>query len=307
MSTQLTRLAVWETAIHQSAIDCNCPPAWFGATGHLACVSKPTEGARAYLELPHICNLVSYGSNVVVTGQEDLLEDVLDCIRHVDYPGHCFETPMIYKLNQIFARVDASIFYMAEYFLPDPEAVLAAECPTHYQLRLLRQEDLQDLYLPQWSNALCAARRHLDVLAVGAWDGNTMIGLAGCSADCSTMWQIGVDVLPAYRQQGVAAAVTNRLAREILDRGIVPFYCAAWANLPSVKNALRAGFFPAWTEATAKPNAMVRECNTPEPYEGEAQDGREGEAKAPPEGTSPASENPGNDPKTSPVPDQSPS
>ena len=47
-------------------------------------------------------------------------------------------------------------------------------------------------------NALYAPRRERDVLAVGAYDGDRLIGLAGCSADCETMWQIGVDVLPAF-------------------------------------------------------------------------------------------------------------
>ena len=91
------------------------------------------------------------------------------------------------------------------------------------------------------------------MLAVGAYDGPHLIGLAGCSADCDTMWQIGIDVQPGYRRRGVAAALTHLLSQEILSRGKVPFYCAAWSNIPSVKNALRAGFGPAWVELTARP------------------------------------------------------
>ena len=81
------------------------------------------------------------------------------------------------------------------------------------------------------------------------------MGLAGCSADCAHMWQIGIDVLPAYRRQGIAAALTNRIARETFARGKVPFYCAAWANVRSVRNALTSGFKPAWVELTARPIA----------------------------------------------------
>ena len=69
--------------------------------------------------------------------------------------------------------------------------------------------------------------------------------------------QIGVDVLPAYRKRNVAAALTSRLAKEILQAGKVPFYCAAWCNLPSVKNALKCGFYPAWTQMTAMPAEFV--------------------------------------------------
>lgn len=97
------------------------------------------------------------------------------------------------------------------------------------------------------------------MLGVGAYDGDRLVGLAGCSADCETMWQIGIDVLPEYRRQGIASVLTNRLARECLARDIVPFYCAAWSNIRSVRNALRAGFKPGWAEVTAKPNGFIAE------------------------------------------------
>lgn len=119
-------------------------------------------------------------------------------------------------------------------------------------LRVLTKPDFAALYRREWSNALCEKRKELDMLAVGAFDGEKLIGLAGCSADCSAMWQIGVDVLPEYRQRGVASAVTARLASETFGRGKLPFYCAAWSNIRSVRNALRCGFFPAWAELTVK-------------------------------------------------------
>ena len=123
------------------------------------------------------------------------------------------------------------------------------------------QKDFQKLYLPQWSNALCDQRKELDVLAVGAYDGQKLVGLAGCSADCEEMYQIGVDVLPEYRRKGIAAALTSRLALEVLKRGKVPFYCAAWCNLKSVRNAVKCGFRPAWVEITAREQAFADNMN----------------------------------------------
>ena len=75
------------------------------------------------------------------------------------------------------------------------------------------------------------------------------------------MYQIGVDVLPEYRRQGLASTLTSRLALEILSLGKMPFYCAAWCNIPSVGNAIRSGFRPAWVEVTARDRAFVREMN----------------------------------------------
>ena len=148
---------------------------------------------------------------------------------------------------------------MAEYWLPDLGRLRPLECP--YALRVLTQADFAALYLPEWSNALCEKRRELDVLGVGAYDGGKLIGLAGCSADCETMWQIGVDVLPGYRRQGVAAAMTSRLALECVARGKVPFYCCAWSNIRSARNAVRSGFRPAWAQLTVKPEAEIARLN----------------------------------------------
>lgn len=148
---------------------------------------------------------------------------------------------------------------MAEYFLPDLQHLKPLDCP--YELRILQQSDFRDLYTQEWQNALCEKRRELDVLGMGAYDGDRLIGLAGCSADCETMWQIGIDVLPMYRRQGIAACLTSRLATEILARGKVPFYCAAWANIKSVRNAIKSGFRPAWVEMTAKSADFVAKMN----------------------------------------------
>lgn len=85
--------------------------------------------------------------------------------------------------------------------------------------------------------------------------------MAGCSADCDTMWQIGVDVLPEYRRKGIASALTSRLAIEIWKRDIVPFYCFAWANLNSVLNAINCGFKPAWVQLTVMKNDFIDTLN----------------------------------------------
>lgn len=73
-------------------------------------------------------------------------------------------------------------------FLPDVGKLRVSDCPS--PTRLLGPKDFTALYLPQWSNALCETRKHLDVLGVGAYDGDKLIGFAGCSADCDTMWQL---------------------------------------------------------------------------------------------------------------------
>ena len=173
---------------------------------------------------------------------------------------HCFETPSLHILNEALVKHGQKICFMAEYFLPDTNILKPLEC--NYELRVLYQNDFAELYTPEWSNALCKQRKELDVLGVGAYDKGKLVGLAGCSADCDSMRQIGIDVLPEYRKQGIASALSSRLALEIIERGKVPFYCTAWCNVKSVRNAIKSGFRPAWVEMTAKSFDVVDEVNS---------------------------------------------
>lgn len=257
----MTNQKILQIALEQSALDCNCQPEDFLASEHTFTHSRPHPHARRYLPLPFACDLVSYGSCVVAQTNNELMPIVRSYLE--TYPTeHCFETPSIHALDQLLQPYGLKTCFMVEYFLPDVTAL--HPCPCSYELRILHPSDFQTLYTPQWSNALCSKRKELDILAVGAYDNDTLIGLAGCSADCESMYQIGVDVLPAYRRQGVAAAVTSRLALEVLSLGKVPFYCTAWSNLPSVRNAIRCGFRPAWVELTARELDFVARMNTPE-------------------------------------------
>ena len=254
----LSNQDVLRIALEQSAYDCNCHPEDFLAAENVLTVSQKNPRARKYLQLPLACDMVSYGSNIVAQTDEQLAPLVLEYITK--YPvAHCFETPNLHVLDDQLAPYGFRTCFMAEYFLPDVNLLKALPCG--YTLRVLHQDDFAELYLPQWSNALCERRKELDVLGVGAYDGDTLIGLAGCSADCETMYQIGIDVLPQYRRQGVAVALTSRLALEVLKLGKVPFYCAAWCNVASVRNAIRSGFRPAWVEVTAKEKTFVDKMN----------------------------------------------
>lgn len=247
-----------QIALQQSAIDANCNVVDFTCGYNVITISEENKLARKYLKLPHVCNLISYGDNIVATISEKYREVVERYINKYSVE-HCFETPNMHILNDAFQEEGYRVCFMAEYFLPDINKLI--ELPSDYELRILCAEDFAELYTTEWSNALCEKRKQLDVLGVGAYDEGKLIGLAACSADCETMWQIGVDVLPEYRRKGIASALTSRLAIEILQRDKVPFYCCAWSNLKSARNAIKSGFRPAWVEMTIKSAITVNEMN----------------------------------------------
>lgn len=249
---------ILEIAMKQSAIDLSCEKSDFERSENVIVTSKVDQMARKYLELPFDCNLVTYGNNIVASINPQYYELAKNYIDSYDV-GHCFETPNIYVLNDIFVPYGLRICFMAEYFLPDLEVLEELQCA--YELKILESPDFTELYTKEWMNALSAARKELDVLGVGAYNGDTLIGLAACSADCDRMWQIGVDVLSDYRRKGIASAITSKLAIEILKRNKIPFYCCAWCNLKSVRNAIKAGFRPAWAEMSIKSKKFVDKMN----------------------------------------------
>ena len=249
---------IWEIALRQSAIDMNCAPPDFRKGENVITRSRPHEKARKYLPLPFACDLVSYGSNIVATCSEEAEPLIREYLGKYAIE-HCFETPNIHALDKLLSPLGLKTCFMAEYFLPDVDALRPLDCP--YELRILHQADFADLYTPEWNHALCEDRKELDVLGVGAYDGEKLVGLAACSADCEDMYQIGVNVLPGYRRQGIASAMTSHLALEILKLEKVPFYCAAWSNLKSVRNAIKCGFRPAWVELTARELDFVEKMN----------------------------------------------
>ncbi|MBE5961809.1 MAG: GNAT family N-acetyltransferase [Lachnospiraceae bacterium] len=254
----MTNQEIIAIAMQQSAADSNCSVDDFQSFENKVVISKNSDKARKYLTLPFSCDLTSYGNNIVASVTEELAEIVKAYINK--YPiEHCFETPNLHILIEQLKPYDLNVCFMAEYFLPDLNFLRPLQCG--YEIRVLNPEEFSGYYQKEWRNALSETRKQLDRLAVGAFDQGRLVGLAGASADCDTMWQIGIDVLPEYRRQRIASCLTSRLAQEILDRGIVPFYCCAWSNVKSARTAIKSGFRPSWVQLTVKSSELVIKMN----------------------------------------------
>lgn len=247
----MTNQKIVQIAMEQSAIDAGCQAEDFcGIENKVVLSQKHPKARKNFAKLPFFCSLISYGNNVVASVEAPLIDAVTEYIVGLPF-YRCFETPYLHQLTSILLPYNMEIGFTREGFLPDINMLRPLPCT--FPLKVLSPPAFSHLYTSPWNdNALCQNFSHLDVLAVGAYDGDQLIGLAGCSADCDTMWQIGIDVLPEYRRQGIAAALTSTLAWEVLQRGKIPYYCRVWSNIPSARNALRSGFYPAWVELSAK-------------------------------------------------------
>ena len=246
-----TKDEIRSAALRQSAEDHGCSPADFEADEHRVVPAGIRKNARVYLPRPAVLDMTTYGRNVVVTCDPALTEDVRALLEKNEEFWQLFAPDGVRALDRLLAPLEAGMSYAVSSFLPDPEALEGFDGVCPFRMRLLGPADFAPLYRPEWSDALSAKRPELDRIGVGAYDGDVLVGLAGASQDCPSMMQIGVNVLPAYRGRGIGSALTNRLAREILAMGQVPFYSAVWANVRSAGNAVRAGFRMAWATVSA--------------------------------------------------------
>ena len=244
-----TNEEIIKIALEQSAMDTNCRVENFFGNKNMVVPFKLRDKSKVYYEEPIAANFVSYGNNVVISAIAPIRHIVEEYVEKYNFQ-ECFEMPYINKLNSQLKDYGYTICFMATYYLPNIKSLEVVDC--NFETRILTKNEFANLYSQQWSNALCERRKELDVFCVGAYDGDKLIGLAGCEADCDMMWQIGIDVLPEYRRKGVGQSLTKKMAIEILKRNKVPFYCCAWSNISSRRNAIRSGFVPTWVEMTAK-------------------------------------------------------
>jgi GNAT superfamily N-acetyltransferase len=118
-------------------------------------------------------------------------------------------------------------------------------------IKWFENEEIYPFYdTKMFPNAFCEKYdpKRPDVLAVAAYDGNTIIGMAGCSADTPLLWQIGIDVNKDYQGKGIGTYLVTLLKNEIAKRGKIPFYGTSLSNLYSWGIALNSGFSPVWIE-----------------------------------------------------------
>lgn len=243
---------IWKTALEQSAIDFNCSIDAFLNKGNTVVLSRLNEGRKKCYDKPLFCGMAYYGRGLVVSADERIREFMEKFTnRHPEF--RCFDTPQLIALNREFEKYGKCVCHIAEFFLPDLEKHVTLNA--NIEIKILSEDEIPELYKDdRFHMALgydCKAYKK-DILAVVGYIDNKIAGVAGASNDCETMWQIGIDVIPEYRQLGIASTLTMTLTDVIIKQGKVPYYCTAWSNIASKSNAIKCGYKTAWVEMAAK-------------------------------------------------------
>ena len=230
---EMTKQKMMATVYRQLALDYNCQPEDFTRSGILFTEAKMQRGRR---EMPFVTprlEVITMGKSTVVNASKSVMP----------YVKQKFRNKSSYEI-----LTDKLVYGANPYYLPDIEHIKPMEnaaCSF-----VLLDKDLHGLYKNKgFSNALQYDRDSArpEVLAAVAYDQEQIVGIACVSADSQTMWQIGVDVRPAYRGNGIGVKLVNMLTIETLARGVVPYYTTDIANISSQKVAVKSGYLPAWS------------------------------------------------------------
>jgi GNAT superfamily N-acetyltransferase len=249
-----TKFKVLQIAKAQFVLDYNCQLSDFEKEKNTIVENELIEGRRIYDNDGCFLKILCFDGSAIISAsplimpwcEEKLLSR--DVAWFLAYP----------KLREIDKRLQEFGHEIAEvhqYYLPN------SNMPFIEPSSSVKWYEYEDIFQfrndERFREAFAFDENRPDILAVAAFDGNNIMGMAGASEDSKTMWQIGIDVLPEYRGRGIGTNLVTLLKNEILKRGKMPFYGTCQSHFNSQNIAMGAGFFPAWAELHSR--AKVQE------------------------------------------------
>jgi len=236
----------WNILYDQLAIDYCCSPDavragenHFAEFQFLACRRTFLEQKECYLKITVI------NGKLLFTGRSDILNWCKKqyCKNNGEW---FFEAKNMHRLNERIYLDGYQISSAHPFFIPENEIALSSD---DYDFRWYEADDIEQFRgNSRYQNAFGFCKKAPDVIGVAAIQNGDTLGMAGASCDSPTMWQIGIDTDKSVRQRGIGKLLVSMLKKEILERGILPFYGTGMSHIGSQNVALGAGFKPAWAE-----------------------------------------------------------
>ncbi len=181
-----------------------------------------------------ICTM---GKAVIVSASEALLPKTEMLLKDKSR-DEMFECPLVYG---------QSIYYVPDFKLFERQSF-----DRDYQYILVQEENIQTLKgITGFENALAFDEngKTSTRMVLYAKKNNEIVGLAGASEEAEGLWELVVDVKPEQREGGLETILVSNLAAVLLEKGIVPFYCASVTNIASQAVAHRSGFISCWVSS----------------------------------------------------------
>lgn len=246
-----TKEQIKNELLKQLSLDYNCKPEDFDGSENILTIAAKNKGRREYNDNAPFFSMVTLGKNAVISADEKIHQFLKEYIR--DKTGFwLFEENLLYNIQVELSKYEKILSQIHHMFLPD---IKLLNFKPDFEIKWFEQDDIGQFYGDErFTNAFCEEYKpnRPDVLGVCAVIDGEIAGMAGCSADSEIFWQIGIDVMPQYRGNGIGSALVGILKDEIFKRGAIPFYGTASGNIHSQNIALNCGFYPAWVEIESK-------------------------------------------------------
>ncbi len=143
------------------------------------------------------------------------------------------------------------VYGQSIYSIPDLTRLEKQEELPNYEFKLFDGNTEQIELSSGFENAITFDENGncISNIAYCAYCNGKIIGVAGVDKRTDDIWEVGIEVLPEYRKDGLATILTKNLTLKILEKGIVPIWCASSTNIGSQAVASRSNFIPLWVES----------------------------------------------------------
>jgi GNAT superfamily N-acetyltransferase len=212
--------------------------------------SQLRPGRRAFPVRANSLSAVTLGQGVVVSCDEFYYDWALENLPSLSRE-EVFAAGTVARLVEIAAACGQRIAGPTLKTVCTPDSFQMCAPPSCIALERFRGDEIRALYEHAgFTNALSydPSSPRPDVIAVAAKEGAQIVGIAGVSADCDTLWQVGIDVLVTHRNRGIAKALVAAATELVFDADRIPYSASAISNLPSARTLAAVGYWPAWTE-----------------------------------------------------------
>lgn len=164
--------------------------------------------------------------------------------NHYDLLKERLEGKNVYEIFEMPYVYGQSIYY-----IPDLKRINKQNEPDKYTFKLFDGNTESIGLTSGFENAITFEDgKCISEIAYVAYDGDKIIGVAGADKRADDIWEVGIEVLPEYRKEGLASILSQNLTLKILENGIVPIWCASATNIGSQAVASRSNYIPLWFE-----------------------------------------------------------
>ena len=171
---------------------------------------------------------------ILVSSSENMYDYVCEKLKDKN-TYEVFEFPLVYG---------QSIFY-----IPNLNKITKQDEVSKYEFKLFDGNTNEIDLSSGFENAITFEDgKCISNIAYCAYEDGKVIGVAGADKVADDIWEVGIEVLPEYRKDGLATILTKNLTLKILEKGIVPIWSASVSNIGSQAVATNSEYIPLWME-----------------------------------------------------------